>query len=124
MYRMSIGGVELHFLPAAEGVSVEGGARPVTERVTLDGRVIATRAELPTSRRLTISAPEGYVISAADADALRALEAGGEPFSVTLAGYEPAGTFTGCVFDAPPRFPSTSDPRFRGYDLSIYIPQQ
>ncbi|WP_104990858.1 hypothetical protein [Deinococcus sp. NW-56] len=122
MYRMKIGGVDLRYLPAVDGVSLEGGGRPVAERVALDGRIIATRPPLPTSRRLTITAPEGFVISAQDAEAIRAL--GDGPFDVTLAGYEPSGTFTGCTFEEPPRFPPTSDPRYRSYAMTIYIPQQ
>ncbi|WP_245745159.1 hypothetical protein [Deinococcus reticulitermitis] len=121
MLRLIIGGVDLAFLPPPEAVSVDGGGRPVSERVTLDGRIVATRSPLPASRRLTVIAPEGFAISAADAEAIRAL--GDGPFSVTLIGYEPGGTFGGCTFEAPPRFPLTRDPRYRGYELAIYLPQ-
>lgn len=121
MYSLTIGGVTLRYLPPPDAVSAEGGARAINERVALDGRVIATRPPLPASRRLVINAPDGFVISAADAEAIRAL--GDGPFSVTLSGYEPSGTFGGCVFEEPPRFPPTSDPLYRRYAMTIYIPQ-
>lgn len=120
IYSMTIGGVALQYLPAADGVTGEGGGRAITERTTIEGRVVALRAPLPASRRIRIVAPDGYAISEADAQSIRAL--GGGPFTLSLTGYEPSGTFGGCVFDEPPRFPRRA-PGLVGYDLSIYIPQ-
>ncbi|WP_272977108.1 hypothetical protein [Deinococcus geothermalis] len=122
MYSLIIGGVALDYLPPPDAVQIEGGGRAVSERTTLDGKIIATRPPLPASRRLTITAPQGFAISAADAAAIQAI--GDQPFTVILRGYDPEGTFSGCVFVEPPRFPPTSDPRFRGYAMTIYIPQE
>lgn len=122
MLSIVIGGINLLYLPPTEAVTSTGGGRALTERTTLTGQVIATRAPLPASRRLTVTAPQGFAISAADAEAIRAL--GDAPFTVTLTGYEPSGTFSGCVFEEPPRFPPTSHPDYRGYALQIYIPQE
>ena len=121
MLSIQIDGINLQFLPPTEAVSGSGGGRPITERTAITGEIIPLRNPLPTSRRLTITAPAGFAISAADAAAIRAL--GDGPFSVTLSGYDPSGTFSGCVFEQPPRFPPTFDPRFVGYDLTLYIPQ-
>ena len=120
MFSITIGGVPLRFLPAKSGVSGSGGGRPVNERKTITGEIVATRSPLPESRRLIISAPEGYAITRADAEAIRALGTG--PFDVTLTGYEPSGSFGGCVFEELPRFPPITA-ELVGYDMTIYIPQ-
>ena len=120
IYSMTIGGVALQHLPASEGVTGEGGGRAITERTTVEGRIIALRSPLPAARRIRVTAPQGYAISEADAQAIRAL--GDVPFTLSLTGYEPAGTFGGCVFEEPPRFPYLA-PGLVGYDLSVYVPQ-
>lgn len=122
MYSMTIGGVSLTFLPAVDGVTGSGGGRPITERTTIEGRIVATRAPLPASRRIRVTAPENHVISRTDAEAIRALAA--SVFTVTLTGYEPSGTFGGCVFEEPPRFPPSRHPDYVHYDFEIYVPQE
>lgn len=120
MFSMKIGSIDLQFLPAAEGVTGEGGGRPITERTTVEGRVVALRPPLPAARRIRVTAPQGYAISESDAQAIRAL--GDGPFTLALTGYEPSGTFGGCVFEEPPRFPRLA-PGLVGYDLAVYVPQ-
>ena len=121
-YSLTIGGVELAYLPPQAALGLEGGGRPISERVTVDGVIVATRPPLPASRRLTITAPEGFAISATDAESIRALA--DTSFSITLTGYEPSGTFSGVTFESPPSFPPTFDPRYRSYSMTLYIPQQ
>lgn len=121
MYSMTIGGVSLTFLPAVDGVSGSGGGRPITERITIEGQIVATRAPLPASRRIRVTSPDGYAISRADADAIRSLAG---PFTVSLTGYEPSGVFAGCVFEEPPRFPPSRHPDYVHYDFEIYVPQE
>lgn len=121
LYELIIGGVSLRWVPPPDAVTTSGGGRPVNERKTIEGRIIATRSPLPESRRVQVSAPQGYVITAADAAAIQALGSG--PFPVTFGpGYEAAGSYS-AYFEEPPRFPPTRHPEYVGYDFTLYIPQ-
>ena len=122
MYAMIIGPVALSALPPPEAVTATGGGRAITERTAIDSRIITTRPAPPSARRITIQAPGGYGITAADALAIAAI--GDAPFTLTLAGYDPAGSWSGCVFEEPPRLePLPGAPGWRSYSLTIYAPQ-
>lgn len=121
MYSMNIGGVELSVLPPPSGVTVSGGGRAVSERPTIEGRIVATRSPAPGSKRITVSTPDRHVITAADATAIAAL--GDGPFSFTLTGYDGAGSYGGCVFEEPPQFPGVGHPAYRGCNFTVYVPQ-
>lgn len=120
MYMINIGGVQLSLLPPEEAVTLSGGERPITERRTLSGAVIATRPARAGARRLVIEAPDTFVITQADADAIQSLP---DTWTLSITGFKLSGTFLGCTFEVPPQFPSDGD-GLCGYSLSIYIPQQ
>lgn len=121
MYRMNIGGIELSLLPPPSGVSVSGGGRPVTERPTIEGRMVTTRPGLPGSKRITVSTPDQHVITAADAAAIASL--GDGPFAFALEGYDGAGSYAGCVFEEAPQFPAVGHHAYRGCNFTVYVPQ-
>lgn len=123
MYELIIGGVSLRWVPPPDAVTTSGGGRPVNERKTIEGRIVATRSPLPESRRVQVSAPQGYVITAADAAAIRALGSG--PFPVTFGpGYEAAGSYS-AYFEEPPRFRAIPNhPEYVSYEFTLYIPQE
>lgn len=122
MYSMNIGGVELSLLPPAAGVTVSGGGRPVNERPTIEGRIVATRNPLSGSKKITVTTTDNYAISAADAAAIAAL--GDGPFTFSLTGYDGAGSYGGCVFEEPPSFPPVAGhPAYRRCNFTVYILQ-
>lgn len=123
MYQFIIGTVDLRGMPPKEAVTVSGGGREISEGVTLEGRVIATRPPRAGALRVQVSAPTTYGLPKPLADALAALAASGEPFTVTLLGYELEGTFTNCLFDGPVRFPPISA-GYSSYTFTLYVPQQ
>lgn len=119
--QMSIGDIDLDLLPPREAVTFSGGGRPITERTALDGSTIIQRGR-PVSRRLTVTAPQGFAIRTEHADAIYALARAGAIFTLTLKGYVLNGVYRGCMFVDLPSFPPTADPRFKSYSFTLYIP--
>lgn len=120
----TIGGVAIRPALPTSDVTFEGGGRPVTETVTIDGTILGRLSPKRASSKLSVQLSGTNGMRRADAEALAALAATGEPFTVTLAGYEVSGTFAGCVFEDMPRFP----PIPGSHDwvqarFTIYIPQ-
>lgn len=122
MLQFKIADIDLDLLPPREAVTVSGGGRPITERTALDGSTILQRGQ-PVSRRLTVSAPQGFAIRAEHAAAISALARAGGFFTLTLRGYVLSGVYAGCLFVELPSFPPTADPRFTGYNFTLYLPQ-
>ncbi|WP_019585216.1 hypothetical protein [Deinococcus apachensis] len=123
VFQMTFGEIDLDPVPPREAVTFDGGGYTTTERRALDGTIIRQRPGQPASRRLTITAPQGFVIRAEQADALFALAKGGARFTLVLRGYVLNGSYGGCTFEGLPKFPPTGDPKWRGYSIEIYIPQ-
>lgn len=124
MLTLIIGPVNLDPVPPRDAVTVEGGGRPVTEKVALDGTLLPLRPGRATSRRLTITAPQGFALLAEQTAALEALAKSGERFTVTVLGYVASGVFEGCLFADRPQFPPTRHPAWRGFQIQIYLPQE
>lgn len=123
VFQMTFGDLDLDPVPPKEAVTFDGGGYTTAERRALDGSIIRQRPGKPASRRLTISAPQGFAIRAEHADALFALAKRGALFTLTLRGYVLQGVYSGCTFEGLPKFPPTGDPGWRGYAIEIYIPQ-
>lgn len=119
---MTFDGIDLDWVPPREAVTFDGGGYTTTERRALDGTIIRQRPAQPASRRLTINAPEGFVIRAEHADALFTLAKSGKHFTLTLRGYVLQGIYNGCTFEGLPKFPPTGNPAWRSYSIEIYIP--
>lgn len=120
--QLALGDIDLDLLPPREAVSFSGGGYPITERTALDGGTIVQRQRYSVSRRLTVAAPEGFAIRAEHADAIYDLARWGTIFTLTIRGYVLNGVYRGCMFEGLPSFPPTSDPRFKSYDFTVYIP--
>ena len=125
-YDIIIGGIPLNPGPPREAVSLAGGGRGVLEVTSITGAIIYTR-QSRTARRVTVASPgPEWVIPAADAASLRALEGSGQPFTVTLgSNFQPSGIFTGCTFDGDVLFDTTDAPdEWANYSFTLYLPQE
>lgn len=121
MPLIRIGAVELRTIPA-EAVDLPSAKREISEVVTLDGRVIATRPARSGSQTLSIISPANYVITEAQALELEALASVAQGFGVTITGFGSIdGEYPNCTFSEPPTFRKIGN--WRRYNIVIYIPQ-
>lgn len=124
-YDLIIAGVSFDPTVPPEAVSRSGGGRTVRELTTITGDVLLVQgARLGRRVRIVSLGPE-WVLREDQIAALRALEASGAPFSVTLgSGYEVGGTFTGCLLDGDAIFTPKRGGDWRNYDFTLYLPQE
>lgn len=120
----TFGGVQVRPAFATTDVSFDGGGRSTTEIETIDSTLLTRRPSKPRSRKVTVNLQGTNGMRKADADALYALYASGEPFTMTLNGYEVSGTFAGCAFEGEPKFPPIpGSALWVRANFTIYIPQ-
>lgn len=124
-YDISVGGISLNPGPPREAVRQVGGGMGIGELTSINGTLIFTRQHR-TARRVTIASPgDTWALPTTTANALRALEASGTPFTLVLgSNFQPSGTFTGCYFDGDVLFETTDAPEWHNYSFTVYVPQE